>query len=499
MKPKQNLFELIKSLNKSEKRYFKMYASLQKGSKNYLKLFDEIEKNEHYDELQLKVKFKNEKFINQLTFTKNYLYKLILKSLTAYNSQESVDTRINELIESAKILFKKGLTKQYNELIINAITLAKEHERFYQHLNLIDMQIFYDKITDLEPLSIESINNERLKIIGIINNFYEYNRILVRLMEIYRNSGRARDATVDSYLQKILKKKIMSSPSRALSVRAKENYFFILQLIADFQGDEKSILKYDLKRLELLQENPLPFQGLHINYWQDVLGYALTISVRTRDREKFAYYSSLLDDIAIKNPSDRKLIFILKSYAALVKIETEKKWEEGLLLIPVIKKVLNQNEGKLDNDKHLLMRMKIMVIFIMNGRYNEALMEYNELFQHPFMKSRIELDWYTRLISVIIHYELNDSKFLNSHLSSTYLYLYKKKKLYMVEKTLLNFIKKLPKIHSHQELIDVLSTLKTRLQKFKDEPFEKNAFRYFNFIEWIDKKLSQIENKPDTP
>ncbi len=498
MKPKQNLFQLIKSLSKSEKRYFKMYASLQKGSKNYLKLFDEIENNEYYDELQLKVKFKGEKFINQLTFTKNYLYKLILKSLSAYNSQASIDTRINEIIESAKVLLKKGLTKQYNELIINALILAKEHERFYQHLAIIDMKTFYDKISDLENFKIEDINNQRVKIIGIINNFYEYNRIVVRLMEIYRDSGRARDEKLVAYLQKILNKKIMTSSSRALSARAKENYFFILQLIADFKGDEKSILKYALKRLKLLQENPLPFEGHHINYWNDVLGYALTISVRTRDSKKFAYYSSLLEELSVKNPSDRKHIFVLRSYAELVRIETEKNWDDGLLLIPVIKKILTQNEGKLDNDKHLLMRMKIMVIFIMNGRYNEALMEYNELFQHPAMKSRVEFDWYTRLISVIIHYELKDNKFLNSHLSSTYLYLYKKKKLYSVEKTLLNFIKKLPKIQSDQELIDVLCTLKTHLQKFKDEPFEKNAFRYFNFIEWIDKKLFQLENKPDT-
>ena len=38
MKPTNELFELIRSLNGSEKRYFKINASKQKGNKNYIKL-----------------------------------------------------------------------------------------------------------------------------------------------------------------------------------------------------------------------------------------------------------------------------------------------------------------------------------------------------------------------------------------------------------------------------------------------------------------------------
>ena len=44
MKPSTELFKLIKSLTKSEKRFFKMSSSLQSGDKNYLKIFDVIEK-----------------------------------------------------------------------------------------------------------------------------------------------------------------------------------------------------------------------------------------------------------------------------------------------------------------------------------------------------------------------------------------------------------------------------------------------------------------------
>ncbi len=51
MKPSTELFQLIKSLSKSEKRYFKLTSSLQSGEKNYMKLFDAIEAQYEYDEV----------------------------------------------------------------------------------------------------------------------------------------------------------------------------------------------------------------------------------------------------------------------------------------------------------------------------------------------------------------------------------------------------------------------------------------------------------------
>jgi hypothetical protein len=60
MKPSNELFKLVRSLTKSEKRFFKLSSSLQSGEKNYLKIFDFIEKQEVYDEDELKKAFKKD-------------------------------------------------------------------------------------------------------------------------------------------------------------------------------------------------------------------------------------------------------------------------------------------------------------------------------------------------------------------------------------------------------------------------------------------------------
>ncbi len=54
MKPSTELYDLIKSLTKSEKRFFKLHSALQSGPKNYLRIFEAIDKQKDYDEEAIK-------------------------------------------------------------------------------------------------------------------------------------------------------------------------------------------------------------------------------------------------------------------------------------------------------------------------------------------------------------------------------------------------------------------------------------------------------------
>jgi len=54
MKESIALFDLIKTLTKSEKRYIKLFFKLQEGDKKYEQLFDAIHKQNEYDERKIK-------------------------------------------------------------------------------------------------------------------------------------------------------------------------------------------------------------------------------------------------------------------------------------------------------------------------------------------------------------------------------------------------------------------------------------------------------------
>src|ERR1041385_4295232 len=109
MKPKDDLFRLVKSLTKNEKGYFKKYSANAADGKssNSIKLFDAIDKQEEYDEAKIKLKFRKENFVKQLHVAKNYLFGQILESLESYHS--SVDSELQSILHRVEIMHAKGL------------------------------------------------------------------------------------------------------------------------------------------------------------------------------------------------------------------------------------------------------------------------------------------------------------------------------------------------------------------------------------------------------
>ncbi len=105
--PKDNLFVLIKSLSKSEKRQFKLYVGrlgVNEDSK-FLTLFNILDKLPTYDE---DVIFKKS-FVKkqQLSNLKAHLYKQILISLRLNPSHQNIRIQIREQLDFATILIIK--------------------------------------------------------------------------------------------------------------------------------------------------------------------------------------------------------------------------------------------------------------------------------------------------------------------------------------------------------------------------------------------------------
>src|ERR1041385_6911634 len=90
-----SLFELIKSLSQTEKRYFKVF--LQKFVKGdtgmYAQLFDSIDKQKTYDESRLKS-------FPHLAVMKVRLEETILWSLQDFHSSKSVSEKLKREIRS---------------------------------------------------------------------------------------------------------------------------------------------------------------------------------------------------------------------------------------------------------------------------------------------------------------------------------------------------------------------------------------------------------------
>ncbi|MBZ0203781.1 MAG: hypothetical protein K8I03_12255 [Ignavibacteria bacterium] len=497
MKQNEELYVLIKSLKKSEKRYFKLHSGLQAGNKNYLRLFDEIsaqaEKGSKYDEKIIKQKFKNEIFVKQLTFTKNYLAEMIFKSLAMYYSGSSVDFLISQQITKARILYNKALYKYFFKVTGSIKKTCMEYERFSFYLQVLEMEKVVI-IKKIYPDKDETdVLDEEIKILNMIRNITEYNFIISQLASLYRKKGRFREESQAELLEKINERYIMISEDKALSDIARERYYFILQLLADLQGNNKQIYTYAVKRFEIINNNPKPFKDQSFNYWQDIIMYILLHLLKSNDLDLFDKYMKMLREHTGKTEAEQINLFLIESLFTLLQLNNITQISEINTKVISILNELNKNEGKIDSNFEILIYNSIVKVYFKKNMFTEANKYINILLNHPQISVREDVELYAKIINLIIHLELGNIDLLEYLIKSTYRYLRNRNNVYRFETILMKFLRKLPGIVTNSQFIELLELAKRDINQLKNDPFEKNAVVQFDFSTWIDRKIASLQ------
>ena len=159
----QLLFELIKSLTKSEKRSFKLFAKRVGGDaeSKYLKIFDVMDKMDRYDEAAIMKKLpgvSKTQFANQ----KSHLYGQILASLRLSHLKVDIDIELREQLDYIRVLYKKGLYFQSLRLLERAKKVTGDYRKDLFQLALLDYekQIRSQQVFDLEEDYTKQIDDE---------------------------------------------------------------------------------------------------------------------------------------------------------------------------------------------------------------------------------------------------------------------------------------------------------------------------------------------------
>ena len=136
------LFQLIKTLDKGEKRNFKLYVgrNMHSDDLKIITLFDAIDKTETYDEdLILKKNQTIQK--QQLSNLKAHLYRQILASLRLIRQENAVDIQLHEQLDYARILYNKGLYHQS----LKVLQKIKEYAKSYHQVTFWMQALFFEK------------------------------------------------------------------------------------------------------------------------------------------------------------------------------------------------------------------------------------------------------------------------------------------------------------------------------------------------------------------
>jgi hypothetical protein len=91
----------------------------------------------------------------------------------------------------------------------------------------------------------------------------------------------------------------------------------------------------------------------------------------------------------------------------------------------------------------------------------------------------------------MIHLELNNQLQLEYVYKSTYSYFIKRERLFKLEDCFLKFLKKhLEPLNAKAQQI-AFAAFKSELTLLLQDPYEKRALEYFDFISWLDSKIEK--------
>ncbi|MEO8210455.1 MAG: hypothetical protein ABI840_07830 [bacterium] len=487
------LFNLIKSLSKSEKGYFKKFSALHTiGKENkYLKLFILIVKQKIYDEKKIKKAFKGDGFVKQLPVAKNYLYKIILKSLNQYYSDSTISIKINNLFNASMILYRKGLLNESLKLLLKGKMLAYKYEKYESLIQILNLE---KQITiGLQPRDYldKLIGNsvEKTKVSKRISNIVTFDYDLNKVVVLY-NSRRIIRNTEDSKAYD----KIMNKP-RSRDERYAEEFesklYFYHKLVNYNLAAADDIKAYDyVKKLARVLESNSEHIKEFTHEYVSVLNTCLVTILFLKKYDES-------DNIIKKLNSLKPLSLILQNRIRTITLNfmlnksiKTGEFEMCLKIIPQIEdqlKLMPYESRKFHEEK---INYSLSYIYLGLDNYEKALEYINKILDDRYGSTRIDLLSFAHILNLIIHYELDSNELLPYIIKNTSRFLAGKKELYHVEREILNFFKTAPDLLTKKQRIDAFSDLRKKIINITKDPYERIALDYFDFISWVESKIA---------
>ena len=495
---KENIFVLIKSLSKSEKRQFKLFVG-RMGSNldsKFLKLFNILDKIESYDEkLILKKRVVSKQ---QLSNLKAHLYKQILISLKLNPSHQNSKLKIREQLDFATILYNKGLYKQSLKILDKAKILALKSEEKYTAFEIVELE----KLIESQYIT-RSMSNRTEILISDSNKLIKENNLASKLsnlsLQLYEKLIKAGYAKSDEEFKSITKfffERIPKINIENLSFREKlwhnKAHLWYSLLIQDFL----SSYKYSMKWVDMFDKNPEMIKSNPVFYLRGN-NYLMESLLLIKYPEKFRIIlKNLINKIESpdfpNNDNTEVLSFLCKYNNKINLYFLEGEFEKGVLLIETIKKNIKKFSGRIDEHHIMIFYYKIACLYFGCEDYENSILYLNKIISNKALKMREDLLCFTRILNLIAHYEAGFDYHLDRNLRDTYKFLIKMNDLHSVQKSMIKFLRSLGNIYPH-ELKDSFIRLYNEIKVYEEDPYERRSFLYLDIISWLE---SKINNRP---
>ena len=494
---KDNLFILIKSLTKSEKRQFKLFVGRMGSNSDskFLNLFNVMDKSERYDEALILKKGIVSK--QQLSNLKAHLYKQILISLRLNPINKNARVQIREQLDFATILYQKGLYKQSLKILEKAKLSAQKQEEKYVAFEIVE----FEKIIESQYIT-RSLSNRTESLVSDSESLISCNVLSSQLsnlsLRLYEKLIKAGYTKSDDEFREITKFFYENLPKIDLDnahFREKLWYNKAHLWYSFLTQDFLSSYKYALKWVELFEQHP-EMISLNPVFFLKGNHYLLESLALLKYPEKFKevlnkMVKTTASDSFPQNENLDSLIFLYHFSNRFNLLFMEGEFDVVMEMVPEVLAGIDKYKNRIDAHHIMIFYYKIACVYFGKSDYENCILFLNKIINNKHLKMREDLLCFTRVLNLVAHYEAGFDYHLDNHLRETFKFLIKMNDLHEVQKAMIRFVKKLSNIYPH-ELKSAFKDFHEELTVFESDPYERRSFLYLDILSWLE---SRIENR----
>ena len=417
--PNDDLFDLIRSLNASEKRYFKVHAEKYGNGTykmKYEKLFDAINayQGESYDEKEFKKKNKGKGFLKTLPSDKSYLRELILKVIRNYGSDTDPEAELPEMLLSIRLLISKGLKSQVNKLIEKAMRLAEEREQYNEMLVITDLLLKFYRMSPGEApydaWQLEQMDKDILERIYLIRQALYLRTHMAEIQASALWTTRSKEA------REIMGVAIALTEKPNLPRRAELSLLNVRQIYLIHHHRYQECLDITATWLDKIEKAPSPFDYSADQYRVTLANY-LHCALRNDKLELFPAAIKKIKAIKTKTDKEAADCFRVSAQYEMTYTINKAQFDNADKMLKEIEADLKKYMRFIPEPQMVNFRFNIALLFFRRKKYAEAMTHINNLY---FLSGRDESYVYStaiaRTMEWMSQYSLGEYTILESSL-----------------------------------------------------------------------------------
>jgi hypothetical protein len=459
------LERLIDSMSKSEKRYFRIASRLNaRKDSTALKLFDDIINGKTGRAPQVPV-------------TRHNLFKMIVRSLANFHNQRSNFGNLSDDLNGLIILYQRGLYDSCRKQVDKCIDKALAVECFSVALEFLTLKRKVTIATSpADETTLRQISKHEFETIQKITVTSAYWNSMINLRE--------------------------EEPAlRAINTKQLPVEAQVLRLHGEFTrhyvGGDTSNASNAIRKLVTLIESDPKGAAKDSRSYLVVLSNQLELFIHLKNWSSVPALLKKINSIQSAFPALACSTYHIRLTLRIFNLELEyyrdtQQLDAAVGLWKKIGPFLDSDVIDIPNDYRLLFYFQFANIHFHRREYREALKLLNAINNGNYKKVRPDILIYSRLLNIIVHYELGNITLLDYLVGNAKRHLVRDKQLATFQGRIIKLVSGLTQATAHQK-IRLLREAQQYLQGEGEEM--ATALDYLNLDSWVSEKLAESRRK----